>query len=222
MSIDYSLYKKLSKQAGIPDGKVTDEFMFTLDVVNLYLFENNIGVGDIQEGFVDGKSDGGIDFIFADENHMTIIQGKSSSSINKEAIINAIDKILRTVNDFSNDQYQKYNKKLRSAYLNAKDTASEDSTIKIIFATNSNLSISVREDIEKQISEDIYSGFDIGLYDKSNIEEQRLLLKMEREFVPEEKIILSETNNVLKYKDNGYIVNVNASSIKKNISKTYW
>ena len=57
------------------EGKLSDEFLFTIHMADLFYYKNNIGVMDIKAGFVDGRSDGGIDFIFANQETMYLLQG---------------------------------------------------------------------------------------------------------------------------------------------------
>ena len=62
-------------------GNTTDEYLFTINCVDYFFFDKNIGQGDIKDGYCDGAGDGGIDFIFDDGTKMYLIQGKSQSDL---------------------------------------------------------------------------------------------------------------------------------------------
>lgn len=58
-----------------PAGKKTEEYTFTLEAVDMFYYKRNIGAADIKLGFVDGAKDGGIDYIYSDEETLYLIQG---------------------------------------------------------------------------------------------------------------------------------------------------
>ena len=64
MENNYEKIKELAKKAGIGEGKINNEFLFTIQMVDYFYYNKNIGEQDIRENFVDGALDGGIDYIF--------------------------------------------------------------------------------------------------------------------------------------------------------------
>ena len=84
--------RSMCKDIGISEGRTSDEYLFTLQAVDLFFYHGNIGKIDIKTGFVDGTRDGGIDFIYSDSDTLYLIQGKSSDSLSLEDIKTFITK----------------------------------------------------------------------------------------------------------------------------------
>ncbi|MCR5352913.1 MAG: hypothetical protein K6D98_01245, partial [Clostridiales bacterium] len=98
---NYDNYEKimgLAKKAGVSNGKLNNEYLFTLQMVDYFYYNQNIGEQDIRENFTDGKADGGIDFIFNKDDIMYLVQGKTEESLSYEDIINLFTKIDQTIN----------------------------------------------------------------------------------------------------------------------------
>ena len=55
---------EMCRELNYSEGKLTDEYLFTLDAVDLFYYKKNIGQIDIKTSFTDGPNDGGIDYIF--------------------------------------------------------------------------------------------------------------------------------------------------------------
>ena len=66
MNTKYNKVYGLCESLGISKGKLTDEYLFTIHATDLFFYKQNIGTMDIKTGFVDGAGDGGIDFIYSD------------------------------------------------------------------------------------------------------------------------------------------------------------
>ena len=98
----------LCKHINIANGKLSDEFLFTIKMVDLFYYKGNIGEIDIKTGFTDGANDGGIDFIYTDNDTLYLIQGKSGENLSLEDIKNLFAKIKNTVIDFDKKNYDKY------------------------------------------------------------------------------------------------------------------
>lgn len=105
----------LCKTSNIATGKLTDEFLFTIKMVDLFYYKGNIGKIDIKTGFTDGANDGGIDFIYTDNDTLYLIRGKSGDNLSFEDIKNLFTKIKDIVSDFDKKDYDKYSDILKSA-----------------------------------------------------------------------------------------------------------
>ena len=212
---NFEKIKELSKKAGIPEGKLNNEFLYTIQMVDYFYYNKNIGEQDIRENFVDGSNDGGIDFILNKEDVMYLIQGKSSSNISYEDIRNIFFKINTTVNNFEKGKYDIYSEKLKSTYLNAYDDLSENKNITLVLFTNTVFTKELKEKIEELKKEEFINNYNIEIYDLKDIELKKIMSSLEKEYIQQESIRLSEARNALKYGDNGIIVNIKASSLKK-------
>ena len=211
--------KELAERAGLSSGKLTDEYIFTLQMVDIFYYNKNIGEQDIRENFVDGNSDGGIDYIFNNDDVMYLIQGKSTSALSYEDIRNIFFKMNTTINNFEKGKYDTYSSKLKSTFLNAYDDLSDNKNITLVLFTNTIFSNEMKEKIDELKKEEFLSNYNVEVFDKNDIEYKKIVILQEKEFISEDSIELAETKNVLKYKDNGIIVNIKASSLKKLYNK---
>ena len=213
----------LCQDLNLAEGKQTDEYLFTLEMVDLFYYKGNIGKIDIKTGFTDGTGDGGIDFIYTDDEVMYLIQGKSSENLTIEDISNIFYKIKNTVENFENESYDQYSKKLKSIYKNAYDGLDNDKNIEFVLFTNTKLNESIFKKIDELKKKKEFSSFDITIYDKEDINRHEVISYSDRDLVEEDaiKIFLnnSNKNDMLAYGENGIIVNVKATSIKSLYEK---
>ena len=213
----------LCQDLNLAEGKQTEEYLFTLEMVDLFYYKGNIGKIDIKTGFTDGTGDGGIDFIYTDDEVMYLIQGKSSENLTIEDISNVFYKIKNTVENFENESYAQYSKKLKSIYKNAYDGLDNDKNIEFVLFTNTKLNESILKKIDELKNKKEFSSFDIIIYDKEDINRHEVISYSDRDLVEEDaiKIFLNNgnKNDMLAYGENGIIVNVKATSIKSLYEK---
>ena len=100
MEQDNNKILNLCKELNLAEGKQTEEYLFTLQMVDLFYYKGNIGKIDIKTGFTDGTGDGGVDFIYTDDEVMYLIQGKTSVDLTIEDISNIFYKMKNTVENF--------------------------------------------------------------------------------------------------------------------------
>lgn len=216
---NYEKIKGLSRRAGVSEGKLTKEFLFTVQMVDYFYFKNNLGEQDIREDFVDGSSDGGIDFIFNSDDIMYLVQGKSSDNLSIDDVYNIFVKMDKTVKDFDKGKYHRYSEKLKSAYLNAYDDLSENKNINLVLFTNTRFTVDMKEKIGELIKNEHFNDYNIEVYGAEEIEFRITSSDFDKEYIDYDSICLLEANNALKYGDNGIIVNIKASSLKRLYSK---
>lgn len=206
--------RTICENLDIPDGKLTDEYLFTLVGMDYFFFNGNIGAKDIQDGFVDGANDGGIDFIHSSDETLFLIQGKSQSTMSGEELQNVFDKMYRTVKAFDDGKYDSFNKTLKSVYLNSRDNLPDNANTSFVLFTNAIINSEVLQKFYKNAENSHLKDFDIKVYDGNMIEVKSHTNDMENEFVEYDKIMIEKANNCLEYGDNGVIVNIMASSLK--------
>lgn len=220
---NYDYLKPLCKAAGLPDGKITDEYLFTLDAVNTFFYKKDIGQSTIKSQFVDGANDGGIDYIYTADETMYLIQGKSSESLSFNDVCDVFNKIDRTVKKFEEKDTEDFSQKLQSAYQNAYDELSNETNIEFVLFTNTVFDENTRKQIDKFAKSEGMSNYKLNVYDSEDIKEKEAILSTNSELVNEDKIFLWEheggAGNCLEYGDSGIIVNVKASSLKKLYKK---
>ena len=204
----------MCKSLGIAKGKTSKEYLFTIYNVDLFYYKKNIGEVDIKAGFTDGANDGGIDFIYTDQNTLYLIQGKSSEGLSLEDIKNVYSKIKETVKNFDNKNYDKYSAVLKSSYLNAFDSLNQDMNIELVLFTNTILDSNTRKDIQNFANENL-SDFTVTYYDKNDIKNQEIVQTSELVKEANLKLFMNKDNklNCLAYGENGIIVNIMAHSL---------
>lgn len=211
---NYRKIREMCLKNGISEGKTTNEYLFTINCIDYFYYNKNIGEMDIIEGFVDGSNDGGIDFILNKDDRMYLIQGKSSEKLSIDDIKNVFYKISNTIEMFEKNDFDGFSTKLKSAYLNKYDDLDENKNMELVLFTNTILDDKMKMEFEKFKNTDKMSNYIITIYDNNDIDKKKIMLYQGEEFVSEDSIELCETNNKLEYKE-GLIVNIKASSLKK-------
>ena len=213
----------LCKDLSLAEGKQTEEYLFTLEMVDLFYYKGNIGKIDIKTGFTDGTGDGGIDFIYTDDEVMYLIQGKTSEDLTIEDISNVFYKMKNTVENFESGEYSQYSKKLKSVYKNVYDSLDDNKNIELVLFTNTKLNEEVLKKINKLREKPEFSSFEIIIHDKGDIERKEILAYSDRDLVEEDAVQIflnkENKNDKLSYGENGIIVNVKATSIKSLYEK---
>ena len=213
----------LCKDLSLAEGKQTEEYLFTLEMVDLFYYKGNIGKIDIKTGFTDGTGDGGIDFIYTYDEVMYLIQGKTSEDLTIEDISNVFYKMKNTVENFESGEYSQYSKKLKSVYKNVYDSLDDNKNIELVLFTNTKLNEEVLKKINKLREKPEFSSFEIIIHDKGDIERKEILAYSDRDLVEEDAVQIflnkENKNDKLSYGENGIIVNVKATSIKSLYEK---
>lgn len=208
----------LCQDLNLAEGKQTEEYLFTLEMVDLFYYKGNIGKIDIKTGFTDGTGDGGIDFIYTDDEVMYLVQGKTSDNLTIEEISNVFYKMKNTVENFESGSYSQYSKKLKSVYRNIYDSIDDNKNIEFVLFTNTQIKDSLLKRISELKKKKEFSSFEITIYDKVDIEKKEILSYSDSDLVVEDSVQIflnkNNKNDMLSYGENGRIVNVKATSIK--------
>ena len=209
--------RTLCKEVGFPEGKLTDEFLFTIDVVDLFYYKRNIGQVDIKNGFTDGSNDGGIDFIYSDGTTMYLIQGKSSGNLKIEDIKGVFYKMAETVSNFDNWKYDKYSKSLQTAFKNKYDDLDDDKNIELVLFTKTEFTDSLKKKFQEFAKEEVMSDYTISMYDAKDIESREAALFQGADLVKDDSVQIypdeGHSKNILHYGEDGIIVNIKLESI---------
>ena len=210
---NFEKIKELAKKAGISEGKLNNEFLFTLQMVDYFYYNKNIGEQDIRENFVDGSADGGIDYIFNKDDVMYLVQGKTSEGLSYEDIRNIFFKMNTTINNFEKMKYDSYSEKLKSTYLNAYDDLSENKNITLVLFTKTEFTENLKLKIDELKKEDFLCNYNVEIYDAKDIEFKVMTISSDKEFIKQDSIKLSGAKNVLKYGENGNVTGAVARKI---------
>lgn len=202
-----------------PEGKKTEEYTFTLEAVDMFFYKRNIGAADIKLGFVDGSKDGGLDYIYSDEETLYLIQGKSSASLSIEDVDNALNKMAKTFTKFKDRKFDELNEAVKTALANAYDDLTDDKNVELVLFTNTEFDKAARKKIEDIANQELLSKFTVSVYDKNDIDLQKAIEEESSDLVGEGELLLelgddNKANRLAFGDGKGIIVNVRASSLK--------
>ena len=209
----------MCEACGVAKGRQSDEYLFTLNAVDLFFYKRNIGQVDIKTGFVDAPNDGGIDYIFSDGDSLCLIQGKSSQSLTLDEIKNVYNKMADTVVRFEDRDTDSFSELLKTAYSNAYDNLSDEKNIELILFTNTEINDTIKSSINRLSQNQNLKRYKLSIYGQDDIKLRDAIIETDSDLVDEDKITIwlsgDKESNILKYGSNGIIVNVMASSVKK-------
>jgi len=201
---------------------LNEEYLFSL-VCYKYFYNNGyLSYKDYKEIFVDGKNDGGIDLIFVNDidelqTLLVIAQSKCTCSISsKQEIIDIFTKIDQTINNFKLNRTSSYNDRLRRIF---KDKLSYIEGLNAIYELVLFICCNVSEKYQKEIEQSINNissleQYKISIMFENDIINQIKKIKEPKRYVPEAKITYIKSDGMLKYRDNGVLINVSSNSIK--------
>lgn len=200
----------------ITDKKISEDRAFSHILLKNYFdvdYSDQIGL------VTDGNNDGGIDFLYYDEEESKVIlcQSKFTSILTPEQIINELNKMYSTVQNFKKANTGIYNENLRQALQNAKDRLPEDNddNYEYYIFTTAPIDINTATKKMENTSHDFPTEA-VSIYTKDEIE-KAIQQKLESlSTVDFEKIKIDEANNYLSYESkdsSGIMCNVLSTSI---------
>ena len=218
-----------NKYNRLKQSNLTDDQAFEM-LMSYYFYYNEKGefencLYDIESGITNGSNDGGIDFVFYDEDNSKIIlaQCKYSSNFGLGELISELNKMSTTVNNFQKSNTGIYNNKLKKVLQNAIDRLPEENEGNVEYAIFS-LSNFDKKNLQKKIKSEIniYSSDDVVVYSlediRTKIEEETRKINV----APEFKIKIDIANNYLSYHSNdadGIMVNMSSISLTQMYNK---
>ena len=174
------------------------------------------------QNFTDGPNDGGIDFVFFDDENSKVIigQNKYSENCNVDSASAEIEKINHTLKNFKISKTSNYSKELKERFLNVRDRLNEENegNIEIFFSTLSNFNTNK---VESRVEGDSEYA-DLTFFGEKDLETIIEQLQSELDVVNEFKFDIDQSKNILEYKSNNYdgiVVNISANSLKKAFDK---
>ncbi len=202
-----------------------DHYIFSvLCVKSIFFKDPSLNFNeDNFEMFVDGRCDGGADFILNDpdpnENSDLIIgQSKYYQTISQEVVKNAMLKMANFYNDMLEGHFETVNEKTAEIFQKCNAERSDDSKVKFIFCTSAQKNRINKEKIEKKFKEQLKSSDNVEIlfYFGNDLKEEIIESESVSFSVETGKIKIDEKNNYLMYGDeSAVIVNVSAYSIKE-------
>lgn len=218
MKDKYEYLRQIIKKNNI-SGSTTDEYMWSLWYVNCFYYEGNISQKDIKIHWTDGTGDGGIDYVYYDEesNDVYLIQGKSEPNLNIDKIKSIFQKMVDTIEIFEQGKETKANLNPKIIRAYRKGTLGKTkNNIKLVLITGT----SINENLQKQIDfwkDNLFTDYEPIIYGREEIEEQEAQVSSGERTVKRGSLECS-SKTVLKYSNgdtSGIIVNIKARSLKE-------
>lgn len=169
------------------------------------------------QNITDGSRDGGIDFVYFDDDNGKVIigQNKYSNNCDVNSVCAEIEKITSTIKSLYNGATTEFSRDMKSKVFNALDSLNEenDGNIEVVFSSLSNFDqIKVRDRIRDK---NIFS--DLIFYDLDDIEKAIEDLQKDLNVVSEFSFDIDKSKNILNYRSDKYegsVFNISAVSLK--------
>lgn len=210
------------------NGTTSEDKAFSMFIIQYFYF-NGMPIDkcytDIYEMITDGANDGGIDFVYYDDENDKIILGQSKyrGSVSPEDVITELNKMSNTVQNFIDKNTGTYNPSVRNQLQNALDRLPEENTGNIeycIFAATQINSELIQRKISSQHSS--YSIDMISLYQEEDIVERVNEALQKIKLVKEQSVSIDKAKNYLEYSSKnseGIIVNLSSKSLISMFNK---
>ena len=203
--------------------KITNEMAFNYLIMHYYYFDEEkleVSINYIVNMVTDGKHDGGIDFVYYDEENVKVIvsQSKLSKNLRNNEIIEELNKMSNTIENFKKFKTGVYNSNLKRELQNALDRLPDDKVGNveyIIFTISEIDKDQIYKIIDNQNS--VYSKEMVSLYQAKDILNKIQSVIVESLTIDEGVIKIDEMDNMLKYSTttaSGIIVNMNSQSLE--------
>lgn len=131
---------KLIKEESRSYDALKEHELFTILCAKYYFFyDESFSNEAIMEYITDGKDDGGFDAVFNDPNSegndVIIVQSKyySKTKVYDKNIVAELFKINHTMTELNNNNNERYNRKLITAYRDAVNNMEEGGRVRFIF-----------------------------------------------------------------------------------------
>jgi len=190
-----------------------------------YQTSKHFNLRDSMEMITDGANDGGIDFVFYDEeqNKVILAQSKHVQQIDNGTIIAALNKMSATVHAFLSGNTGAYNSKIKRELQNALDRlpVEDAGNVEYVLFTTAKVNVDSLLDVIGR-SEYSYSIDMVTIYQNSDIIEKIQSAWEELDTVDEATIEIDKPKNYLKYSSestDGIMVNIAASSLRAIYNK---
>lgn len=206
----------------IQDKEITDDRVFS-HVILKNIF--NVDLIDQFDLVTDGGNDGGIDFLYFDEEETKVVvcQSKYTNTLSFDQVISELNKMYSTVQNFKKAHTGVYNDRLKKTLQNALDRLPDDSPDSIeynLFTTSTLDLVGLTRKINNTQQEFPMDAVTIFLADEIEKEIQKAQEQLST--VKEEKLIIDESNNFLEYESedlHGVMCNVLSTSIVQLYNK---
>lgn len=206
-----------------------DYYVFSALCVESHFYknpENVLNESELEEIIVDGCNDGGTDILLIDPDSETgdlvIGQSKFYTSISKDDVIAALQKMVSFCNEMKAGHYEQFNERVQSRFLTLEAEKGEDSKNHFVFYTSAPAPKKFdAEGVKKQILSQFQNPdeIEVSIFFAADINKEIETAEAIKPTVEQGKIKIDQTDNYLLYGDNAAIVNASAFSVKQLYAK---
>ena len=201
--------------------KLTDSVISDDRAFSHVLLKNifDVDYSDQIDLVTDGPGDGGIDFLYYDEedNKLSLCQSKYQSSLSFDEIIAEYNKMYSTVQNFRRAHTGAYNERVKKALQNALDRLPEESPDNIEYVMFTTAPVNIDAAMRKITnSEHDFSSDAVAIYISDDIDKYIQRAQETLQTVKQETIKIDKPKNYLEYESKtlrGIFCNVLSSSI---------
>ena len=211
---------KLVKKAvkSLNEESISDDRAFSYMLLNI-VFKQNYADCVV----TDGPNDGGIDFIFYNDEESKLILGQSkyTASLDANAVIAEFNKMFSTYQNFKKQNTGIYNEVLKKELTNAIDQMPDDNSGTVeyhLYTKAEGLDVEALITKMEQTMPDNFPVDSAKVFDKDEIENAIEASQQSIDIVSEGTILIDEAKNYLSYESDsleGIMCNVKSSSIVK-------
>jgi len=175
---------------------------------------------EFKDCFVDGKNDGGVDLITTNgrdgQNQLVLIQSKYVENIGNQEIIDVFTKMEQTVNNFLEHRTGGYNARLRRVFKEKKSSLEDEGfdyhfVLFTKFAPDSKRREVIREELD---TIDSLKEYQLDIIYGDMLAEQIQNVQEPVRHVKEGRVKYSKNHGVIKYGENGILIDVSANSLR--------
>ena len=216
---------KIAERYGITSMKPEEAFNYLMLQYNCFgepVIKDELWY-DVKSCISDGPSDGGMDYVFFDEEESKVIvgQNKYSTNISITDCVDEINKAIRTIEDFGRGTAGGYSKRVREIYQNAYDRLTDETegNIEIVFASISEFDILEAQRRLDTVKDKVSQ---ITIINAADISSTIDKIQEASKLVEEDVLSLDAAKNMLEYKSDdkeGIIVNIDATSLTRVYNK---
>ena len=218
----------IGKVKNILNEEITEENAFEYLAMQLFCYKINTienKLFDIKSSITNGPNDGGIDFVYFDDEEMKVVVGqcKYTEIMKLNDVISELNKMSSTVENFKVGNTGAYNETVKRNLQNALDQLSEENVGNVEYWIFTTTSFNENELYNKiQQDHNLYSKDMVNVFDIDDVNSKIKEFIENINTVDEFKVKIDKPKNVLHYetdKVSGIMVNISSYSLTQMYNK---
>lgn len=183
---------------------------------------DEIDYRDLESYITDGANDGGIDYVYLDDEStakVVVVQSKYTETLDYNTIIAELKKMSNTIEDFSKVNTAHYNTNVKRELQNALDSLPDSQNTNVEYVLFTTAELGNIDEILSRIDNDQNPNLNrdsVSIYQVSDIESKISQVIEEILTVDYDSIRIDKPQNILKYENQkvkGIMVNISSKSL---------